>query len=184
MADRPPDRFLTEDEALDLAESPPVARHGVPAELLVACAKAESSLNASALRVEYHRDGSYRDESRGLMQILTGTCRDLHGDPDELWDPAYSLELAARYLAQIRRYLQPPGDEENRWLLAVAGYNAGMGRVDRAIERARPAVHVGDVLRWLDSDVEKESWSEKITRRHVTKVRRFWHNLAAERDHE
>lgn len=176
--------ILSVSEALALAEQPSVRVHRVPAELLVACAKAESSLDPLAVRVEYHRDGTYRDESRGLMQILVSTALELGAAPDMLFDPLLSFELGAKYLRKVLTYLNPPGDEMNRWLLAVAGYNAGMGRVDRAIERSKPATHYASILRWLDGDEDSESSNERITRRHVARVRRYWNEIAADRDHE
>lgn len=61
--------------------------------------------------------------ARGLAQLMPGTARDLGVDPD---DPFANLEGGARYLrAQLDRF---GGDLEK----ALAAYNAGPGRVERA----------------------------------------------------
>ncbi|WP_338445129.1 lytic transglycosylase domain-containing protein [Pelagerythrobacter marensis] len=67
--------------------------------------------------------------ARGLAQLMPGTARELGVDPA---DPFANLEGGARYLrAQIDRF---GGDLEK----ALAAYNAGPGRVERA--RGIPAI--------------------------------------------
>ncbi|GMM92474.1 lytic transglycosylase domain-containing protein [Qipengyuania sp. MTN3-11] len=61
--------------------------------------------------------------ARGLAQLMPGTARDLGVDPA---DPFANLEGGARYLrTQLDRF---DGDVER----ALAAYNAGPGRVERA----------------------------------------------------
>lgn len=61
--------------------------------------------------------------ARGLAQLMPGTARELGVDPQ---DPFANLEGGARYLrAQLDRF---DGDLEK----ALAAYNAGPGRVERA----------------------------------------------------
>lgn len=73
----------------------------------------------------------------GLWQFMPGTA-DHMGLTRDWWydarnDVIASTEAALDYLDQLQRRYD--GD----WLLALAAYNAGPGRVDRAIARARAA---------------------------------------------
>ena len=86
------------------------ARHGVPASLLEAVARAESGFDPRAVS---------RAGAVGLMQLMPGTARSLGVDPR---DPAQAIDGAARLLAANLRTF---GSSE----LALAAYNAGPGAV-------------------------------------------------------
>ena len=90
------------------------AKYDISAELLEAVVWQESRWNSRALSPA---------GARGLAQLMPGTARQLGVDPH---DPRANLEGGARYLRmQLDRF---DGNVEK----ALAAYNAGPGRVERA----------------------------------------------------
>lgn len=110
---------------------------GVPAEL-VWLAEAESSLNPAARSPA---------GAKGLFQLMPETARSLGLGtflPDERTDPEKSAHAAARYLKMLHGKF---GD----WPLAFAAYNAGEGRVGRALTANRAHDFAG-IARTLPSE--------------------------------
>lgn len=104
--------------------------------------------------------------AKGLMQIMPGTAKDIsrnHGFPLSLprlvEDPAYNAAMGTAYLGElIDRF-------DGSYVLAIAGYNAGPGRVREWIG------HYGDPR---TSAIEPLDWIESIpfneTRAYVQRV--------------
>ncbi|TAD76182.1 MAG: lytic transglycosylase domain-containing protein [Sphingomonadales bacterium] len=124
-----------------LAEAPAVpvvaiadpARHaaGIPARYAAKIAElaARFDLSPSLMEALVWQESRWRENAvspvgaRGLAQLMPGTARYLGVDPN---DPFANLEGGARYLReQLDRF---DGDLEK----ALAAYNAGPGRVERA----------------------------------------------------
>lgn len=110
---------------------------GVPPELAW-LAEAESSLNPAARSPA---------GAKGLFQLMPETARSLGLDtflPDERTDPEKSARAAARYLKMLHTKF---GD----WPLALAAYNAGEGRVSRALT-ARGAKDFAGIVNSLPAE--------------------------------
>ncbi len=104
---------------------------GVPAEYVekVHELAARFDLSPSLIEAVVWQESRWREGAvshagaRGLAQLMPGTARELGVDPS---DPFENLEGGARYLReQLDRF---DGDLEK----ALAAYNAGPGRVERA----------------------------------------------------
>ena len=82
----------------------------------------------------------------GLWQFMPGTAKmfDLYIDwyIDERMDPEKATDAACRYLRQLYNYF-------NDWELALAAYNAGPGKVSRAIRRSGYQKDFWKIYRYL-----------------------------------
>ena len=128
LAEVPQEALLVPESAVADTER---HRQGIPARYagVVASLSARYDLSPALIEAVVWQESRWRENARspvgarGLAQLMPGTARDLGVDPD---DPVANLEGGARYLReQLDRF---EGDLEK----ALAAYNAGPGRVQRA----------------------------------------------------
>lgn len=86
-------------------------KYGVPVNIALAQAKAESNFNPLAVSSA---------GAQGVMQLMPSTAREL--GVSNVFDPAENIDAGFRYLRQ--QY-----DRFGDWALALAAYNAGAGNV-------------------------------------------------------
>jgi hypothetical protein len=118
---------------------------GLDPLLVKAVIAKESSFNAGAYRAEPR----INDASRGLMQVLYGTARDLGytGVPDGLFDPAISIEYGTRYLARQQTRYQ---SSSRKLTDMIAAYNAGTAFFDVNLGVYANQDYVNSVLRYYE----------------------------------
>lgn len=71
----------------------------------------------------------------GLCQFMPNTAKDMERRYPELsnfWLPETSIIGAARYMSQMARFWSSPRSQMDRYLLALASYNAGAGHLHKA----------------------------------------------------
>lgn len=87
--------------------------------------------------------------ARGLWQFMAPTAREVglevDGAIDDRFDPVNSTDGAIRHLARLH-------DKYENWYLALAAYNSGAGRVDRALRAAGVGAELGDSAFWAIHD--------------------------------
>lgn len=97
----------------------------------------------------YITDIRSRASARGLWQFMSGTAREegmtVGGGIDDRLDPILSTEGAVRHLARLY-------DRYDNWYLALAAYNSGTGRVDRALRNSGVSAELGDSAFWAIHD--------------------------------
>ncbi|HEX8070348.1 MAG TPA: lytic transglycosylase domain-containing protein [Pyrinomonadaceae bacterium] len=108
------DGFTTGNQRVDALIVEAGARNGVDPVLLYAIMHRESSFKAGAVSPK---------GARGLMQLMPGTAARF--GVRNIFDPAQNIEGGARY---VRWLLERFGGDVR---LALAGYNAGEGAVDK-----------------------------------------------------
>ncbi|MFL6291220.1 MAG: transglycosylase SLT domain-containing protein [Thermoanaerobaculia bacterium] len=123
------------------------AANGLPAWLVAGIIRQESAFDPRATSPV---------GARGLMQLMPATASemarrlDTRYPADGLYDPEFSIELGAAYLAQLIKMFD--GNVE----LALAGYNGGPNRILRMWNEAGPTPELDDFVENLDLDESRD----------------------------
>lgn len=106
-------------------------KHAVPPDLILAVVAQESAFKAKAQ--------SWAG-AQGLMQLMPGTVAHINAAGQEQvldpFDPTQNLKGGTWYLSWVRSQVPKVGvkkGEDEVWKLALAGYNGGIGRVQKAL---------------------------------------------------
>ena len=115
----------------------------------------------------------------GIMQIKPSTAADRNVGINDISSPADNIRAGARYMRFLmnRYFSDPEMGEVQRWLFALAAYNAGPARIQRLREQAANEGY--DPNLWLDN-VELIA-ARKIGRETVRYVRNIFKYYVAYR---
>lgn len=114
-------------------------KYGVPERWFEKLIRQESGFNPNAVSSK---------GAMGLGQLMPATARELGlrvaGPADRaegsVWNPASNLDASARYLRQLYDlYVRKGIGEEESWSFAAGAYNAGMGNIQKVLDKLGPA---------------------------------------------
>jgi len=118
---------------------------------------AESELDPLMLAAQAYQESELNHDREspagavGIMQIKPSTAADPNVGIDDISSPADNIRAGARYMRFLmdRYFSDPEMGEVQRWLFALAAYNAGPARIQRLRKQAAAEGH--DPNLWLDN---------------------------------
>jgi soluble lytic murein transglycosylase-like protein len=117
-------------------------KYGIPESFFLKLIKSESNFDPSAKSPK---------GAMGLGQLMPKTAEefglriDNDGAPGSVWDPKSNLDASANYLDRLQKLYRSKGvDSEEVWKLSAGAYNAGMGNIQKAIDK----MPEGSALKW------------------------------------
>ncbi len=146
---------------------------------------AENNLDPLMLAAQAYQESELEHDREspvgavGIMQIKPSTATDPNVGIDDISSPAANIKAGARYMRFLmdRYFSDPEMGETQRWLFALAAYNAGPARIQRLRKQAAAEGH--DPNLWLDN-VELIA-ARKIGRETVRYVRNIFKYYVAYR---
>jgi len=116
--------------------------------------------------------------ARGLAQFMPGTwndvCRQLGLTGVSPHDSEPAILAGAYYMSKLAAQWSSPRPETDRWDLARASYNAGLGNILKAQKVAGGAVLYADIIAALP-EVTGENSRETIT--YVERIHRWYKEM-------
>ena len=117
----------------------------------------------------------------GLMQIMPPTGREMGYTESELQNPTQNIEAGIRYMKKMFHYWKQIEDDNERWQFALASYNAGMGNIKAAFNKARRADYESDVWSCVSPFLSKVTGRHsKETINYVARVIKKFKKLESE----
>lgn len=118
---------------------------------------AESELDPLMLAAQAYQESELNHDREspvgavGIMQIKPSTAADRNVGIDDISSPADNIRAGARYMRFLmdRYFSDPEMGEVQRWLFALAAYNAGPAKIQRLRKQAAAEGH--DPNLWLDN---------------------------------
>ncbi len=108
-------------------------KYGIPESFFLKLIKSESNFDPAAKSPK---------GAMGLGQLMPKTAEELglriddDGNPGSVWDPKSNLDASADYLDRLQKLYRSKGvDSEEVWKLSAGAYNAGMGNIQKAIDK-------------------------------------------------
>lgn len=111
----------------------------------------------------------------GLCQFMPNTAREMkrkHPELSNFWLPETSVIAAARYMNQMNKFWSSPRSKVDRYMLALASYNAGAGNIHKAQKKCGMPTPYAPVIKCLPDVTGKHS-KETIT--YVKKILGKWY---------
>jgi soluble lytic murein transglycosylase-like protein len=135
------------------------SRFGVPANLVRAVVAQESAFDPAAVSAS---------GAQGLMQLMPDTVKHINSASEvkvlDPFDPADNLAGGTWYLKWVHGQVPSKVLEADRWAFTLAGYNAGIGRVQSLLTGAGSGVAFSAIEAKLPAE----------TRAYVPKVLARW----------
>jgi len=159
-------------ERIVIPEIPPAWRIRLERE-----AGATFGVNAPTARLaaQIHQESRWRPKAaskyaQGLTQFTPATAKWLPAvcpgvGPPDVWDPDWAIRAMVCYDAHLAKHVGATATECDRWAMALAAYNGGLGWINR--DRRLAAKAGKDPTRWFGHVSEhtgRAAWARKENR--------------------
>jgi membrane-bound lytic murein transglycosylase MltF len=96
----------------------------------------------------------------GLCQFMPLTAKDMkarHPGLNNFWLPETSIRASALYMNQMNKFWSSPRSDTDRYMLALASYNAGAGHLVKAQKLCGMGVKYSEIINCLPSVTGRHS---------------------------